>query len=323
MAYHNNQDGEDRKKMNREKKMKVPLAILEVVLIFVLAFAFALALPSTSAAAAEAEVVKATISIGNASASFGNTTIVPVMIYDAKNVGVVDLNLSYNPSVVKVIDVAEGDFDTTIPNLEHTDTGLVRIGALQTENPGLNATVVIANITLKAVGIAGQFSPLNLCVNEFKDATPESNDIPYLVSNGTFTIIYLPTFDTGSGTYPSIMGVHYGTIKPSHDVIVNKMYTYACEGTGGHTEYVELYNKTFHINATWNGYQSDYRNITFPYQFTLLANHRYNYTIRTGSYPQIIHVKEHEAEGVNITCSEFIDANGKKYDDWIPAIKLQ
>jgi len=36
---------------------------------------------------------------------------------------------------------------------------------------------------------------------------------------------------------------------------------------------------------------------------------------------KIIHAKEHEAEGWNITCTEFVEANGKKYNNGIPAIK--
>ena len=55
----------------------------------------------------------------------------------------------------------------------------------------------------------------------------------------------------------------------------------------------------------------------------LIKNETYNYTIRTGSYPQIIHEQNiTTSDGSLITCEEFIDANGKKYDDWIPAIKL-
>lgn len=34
-----------------------------------------------------------------------------------------------------------------------------------------------------------------------------------------------------------------------------------------------------------------------------------------------LHVKNASSE--EITCIEFIDANGKKYDDWISAIKLE
>ena len=129
-------------------------------------------------------------------------------------------------------------------------------------------------------------------------------------------------FDTGPGTYPSIYGVHKGIITPVHDVTVRQMYTYPCAGTGGHTEYVELSNKTFYINATWNGYHSDYHNITFPHQFTLLANHTYSYTIKTGSYPQIHHRGELAVDAGLIRCTKFTDANGEIYYDWIPAIKL-
>ena len=56
---------------------------------------------------------------------------------------------------------------------------------------------------------------------------------------------------------------------------------------------------------------------------TLLADHTYNYTIKTGSYPQIIHEHVVNVTGGKITCTEFIDANGKSYDDWIPAIRLE
>lgn len=135
-----------------------------------------------------------------------------------------------------------------------------------------------------------------------------------------FTTVTL--FDAGPGTYPSIFGVHKGNITPAHNVTVNQMYTYPCVGTGGHSEFVELDNGTFYINATWKGYHGDYHNITFPYQFTLLANHTYNYTIRTGSYPQIHHTDALPTPDGWINCTQFTDANGRIYHDWIPAIRL-
>ncbi|RJS68815.1 hypothetical protein CW713_02100 [Methanophagales archaeon] len=55
---------------------------------------------------------------------------------------------------------------------------------------------------------------------------------------------YQPTaiFDTGtpSNPYPSIAGTHNGTITPNQTIIATKLYTYPCEGTGGHTEYHQL-----------------------------------------------------------------------------------
>ena len=47
-----------------------------------------------------------------------------------------------------------------------------------------------------------------------------------------------------------------------------------------------------------------------------------NGDIVTGSYPQIHHTHSLKTENRWINCTEFIDANGNKYDDWIPAIML-
>ena len=140
---------------------------------------------------------------------------------------------------------------------------------------------------------------------------------------------YAEYFDTGEGTYPSIMGTHKGVIKPSDNITISKLYTYPCAGTGGHTKSIELYeNDTLIASGTWDGYQGDWHNITIhnvsgaPYVI-LLKGHEYNYTIRTGSYPQIIHEHEYDkATGGTITCTLFTDVNGKTYTDWIPAIRL-
>jgi parallel beta-helix repeat protein len=131
-------------------------------------------------------------------------------------------------------------------------------------------------------------------------------------------------FDTGSpaNPYPSIMGNHTGTIKPNHTVIATKLYTYPCVGTGGHTEYARIWNSTWNATATWEGYAGDWHNISFDKTVVLLANKTYNYTIHTGSYPQIIHESPFNATGGTITCDKFIDANGRIYYGWIPAIKL-
>ena len=130
-------------------------------------------------------------------------------------------------------------------------------------------------------------------------------------------------FDTGPGIYPSIFGIHNGTITPSSDITVSKIFTYPCTGTGGHSEYVRIWGNRTDVNRTWNGYSGDWHNITFAEMFTLKEGITYNYTIKSGSYPQIIHKQNHTTlDGSLITCSEFIDANGKKYDNWIPAIRL-
>jgi len=136
-------------------------------------------------------------------------------------------------------------------------------------------------------------------------------------------------FDTGEGTYPSIRGTHNGTIIPSRDINISKLYTYPCAGTGGHSESIKLYeNVTLIANGSWVSYEGDWHNITIDNEtgasyVMLLKNHEYNYTIVTGSYPQIIHEPSKEVTGGTITCSSFVDVNGKVYYDWIPAIRLE
>jgi parallel beta-helix repeat protein len=140
----------------------------------------------------------------------------------------------------------------------------------------------------------------------------------------------LSIFDTGKGTYPSIMGTHEGKIIPSRNISVSRLYTYPCAGTGGHSEYMKIWNGTLEPlmeieTMPWEGYKGDWHTLSFPDSFTLIAGETYNYTIRTGSYPQVHHTDNLEVAGGTgtITCDKFVDANGKEYNDWIPAIRLE
>ncbi|MGB2727659.1 MAG: NosD domain-containing protein [Halobacteriota archaeon] len=133
-------------------------------------------------------------------------------------------------------------------------------------------------------------------------------------------------FDTRApaNPYPSIFGMHNGTITTKQTITVSKLHTYPCSGTGGHTEYARIWNSTWEgVEAHWEGYKGEWHNIYFNESFMLVKDKTYNYTIRTGSYPQIIHKKEFNATGGKITCSEFVDANGKVYYNWIPAIRFE
>jgi len=110
--------------------------------------------------------------------------------------------------------------------------------------------------------------------------TPNGTKIPTDWIDGIFDCTSTgDVFDTRSGTYPSIFGTHNGTITPYQDINVNTMYTYPCPGTGGHTEYVLIYNESGPVaEAHWHGYNGDCHNITFN-TTKLLAHHTYNYNL--------------------------------------------
>ncbi len=151
-------------------------------------------------------------------------------------------------------------------------------------------------------------------------------DVPYPILGGKGTdylpLVYNIPFDTGEGGYPSIPGIHKGTIILNQDLTVSSLYTYPNPGTGGHTEYVRLENSTWSVTARWGGYNEDWHNIAFGTPFKLYANKIYNYTIVTGSYPQIIHAGSLTTSLGTITSAEFKNANGISYTGWIPAIRL-
>jgi len=161
-------------------------------------------------------------------------------------------------------------------------------------------------------------------------------DTPYIIDSDKdnyplieqFERYFVPTpakiFDTGrpENPYPSISGEFVGTIKTNKKIIATKLYTYACEGTGGHTEHALICNSTWCAEAKWDGYKGDWMNISFNKTVILMPHETYNITIVTGSYPQIHHTHSLKTENGWINCTEFTDANGNKYENWIPAIKL-
>jgi len=151
------------------------------------------------------------------------------------------------------------------------------------------------------------------------------NDTYPLVEHYTnYNVTAETSFDTGPSKkpYPAIYGIHNGTITPNRDIEVQKLYTYPCTGTGGHTEYARIWNSSLDVTATWSGYTEEWQHIAFNDPFTLVAGETYNYYIRTGSYPQIHHNGALQTTNGWINCTEFTDANGKIYDDWLPAIRL-
>ena len=158
---------------------------------------------------------------------------------------------------------------------------------------------------------------------------------------GLYSNEVLASFDTGTpeNPYPSIAGTHNGTISPNKTIKVRRLYTFPCPGTGGHSEYVRIWNSTgWNVSARWVGYcaraqgekgkgrgragEGDWRNIYFEENFTLHAGKEYNYSILTGSYPKIWHTGRLEVANGAITCEQFVDKNGKVYKDRLPTIIL-
>ena len=213
-------------------------------------------------------------------------------------------------------------YSFSLPNGDHL-VALWTDGVAVDEDPGVKANLTFQGFTAQdvmGIDVLNGFQQPIITSNENGNLTIQNlivRDYPLILA------IANVTFDTGSGTYPSIMGTHKGKIIPSRNISVSRLYTYPCAGTGGHTESIKLYENGEPIaSGTWSGYQDDWHYITITPSVILFAGHTYNYTIVTGSYPQIIHEPSKDVTGGTITCDQFIDANGVVHYDWIPAIRL-
>ena len=259
------------------------------------------------------------VSIGNATVNPGETVTMPINITDVDKMATINIWLFYNKEVVIVDNISEGALSPITSGVNNT-AGVTKMNWYTVSDE--TGDFVFAYVTLKAVGSAGQSSSLDLVVKELTNTS--NKPIPHTVKNGTFTI--LSEFDTGEPTnpYPSISGTHKGTIKPNQTIEVQRLYTYPCAGTGGHTVSVRIYGNETDKSASWNDYGEDGHSITFDPSFTLEGGETYNYVIITGSYTQIHHTSSLLTDNGWINSTEFVDANGRnRNNNWIPAIKLE
>jgi len=163
------------------KKTKATAISMAVIMAFSL-FAFS---PIVTAQETVVSIEDVTVS------ATGESKVVPIMIEDVTDsdgVGASTITLEYDNNVVIVSDVADGEFDMTIGNIDN-DAGITEISTMQFISAGLTGDVVVAYVNLTAVGSLDDTSVLNLTVTSLLDATPETNPIPHTVSDGTFTIL--------------------------------------------------------------------------------------------------------------------------------------
>ena len=159
--------------MSKNKAIYLTLIILSIFTIFTL---------NVSA--------EAIVSISkNISALPSDNVTVPIYVINVTNLGSGNLNVTYNASVVHVINVTNGTENAlALQNWNvNNSTGIVRIVTWNASGP-MNGTVIFANVTYKAVGIEGRSSSLNISVSDLTDYY-NYTQIPYTLSNGTFIVL--------------------------------------------------------------------------------------------------------------------------------------
>ena len=130
------------------------------------------------------------VGIENIKVKPGEEITVPLMLYNSPGVGCCGVKLSYDPETVLVTDATQGDFTSFFGfNDLHAGDGWVTVNTYITCTD-LIGDLVVANVTLKAVGDVGNSSLLSLEILAVADQN--GNSVPTDTDDGTFTIQPLP-----------------------------------------------------------------------------------------------------------------------------------
>ncbi len=195
-----------------------------------------------------------TISIGDVFLEPRDHTVVPIMISNVSNMGVVNINIEYDPSVVRITTVNNSEFGNFYPVINNT-IGLVKIGGVD-YGDGLSGNVKLADLMVEAVGNADETTTLNLNINELKGASATETTIPATVDNGT-AVLNLPPVAVPRSLhrYNNVgdlgMAIFDGSASydPSADgTITNYNWDFG-DGADGSGETVEH----VYSSCTWNG----------------------------------------------------------------------
>ena len=229
---------------NIQKEKRTPIVVIMSIALF-LALASLIILPASAT----------TVSIGDIFVKPCENAVMQIMIDNVTNLGVADINLSFDSSVVHVVSVTNSDFDFLHAVIDNS-TRVVRIGGVD-YGDGLNGNVKLAEISLKAVGNHGEISALDLSINELKEAGAIETPIPATVNNGTAFInlppvaiaVTLHRYNNVGSDYPckAIFNAS-ASYDPDGDAITNYDWGFGdgYSGEGPTTEHV-------YSSYKWNG----------------------------------------------------------------------
>jgi len=191
------------------------------------------------------------VSVDSVCVEPGDSVSVPIKINNVTNLGVADITLVYDQSVVRITDADNSEFDFMHPVINNS-AGTVRMVAMDYSDAGLSGDVKLADLVLEAAGSADETSNLDLIINELKEAGTPETVIPAVTDNGTFGIINPPEPPT---SLSNTTGCHW----------IN--WTWA---VGSNSDFVEV-----KINGAWvENCTNQYYNCTYQPHATQTINLR-------------------------------------------------
>ncbi len=123
------------------------------------------------------------VSIANITATPSSNVTLPIMVENVNNLAAGTIWLTYDPNVVHVLSVSQGDLGGITTGIDNA-TGKTTMSVFTTAPRSGNVT--FANVLLRAVGAVNNTSPLTLSVPALADQNGAA--IPHTIKSGTFAI---------------------------------------------------------------------------------------------------------------------------------------
>lgn len=204
--------------------------------------------------------------------SIGSTTwinVTAVNISDPDGIGSYRFNLTFDPTVVNVLDI-QSPLGTVTKNINN-EAGWAKFNQFFTEGVKTNGTI-LARIQLKAMRGDGASAPLNLTIERLYD--PQSNPIPAIAINGTFTTLdETPPSITFDKTNGSTVGPNIDVTATLYDLSgINES---SIEVYINGTNLINGYTVTKINNTTWNvsikTNVSELLNVSLPHDVEIMV----------------------------------------------------
>jgi hypothetical protein len=233
--------------MEKKRIMKNIIAVLAAIAMLI----------SVAGAAVDTVVSIENVQVSNT----GDTVPVTINISNVTNLGAVDIWLTYDKNVVTVESVSDGNMGSVTNGIDNPN-GTTKMNWFSAS--GKTGDFEFAEVTLKAVGTAGQTSDLNLTVKEIVDANGTSID--NTVIDGKFTI--------GQATEPVLTNI---TVSP----------TTVCCVVGNTTMFtatpLDQFGNPITVIVTWTSSNTTVGTIDDTGNFTALAEGTTTITASNGS----------------------------------------
>jgi hypothetical protein len=101
-----------------------------------------------------------TVSTGTSSGGSGSIIDVPISVDNAKDLGSMDIIVSYDPSVISIVSVDKGTLNKGMISANTETTGMVSIGIV--DAGGINGNGAVAVMKINITGSEGAASPLHI-----------------------------------------------------------------------------------------------------------------------------------------------------------------